>query len=192
MKLTIDIVGMDGIKRTLWRVANALEDLSYNSSRLVDAIKDLRFMSSRPGRLTIIEKEISMSLITFKVVLPELKDADVVSRELTVQVGDGAPQVVTLAKDAVEADGFTGEQDAAIHLSLVDIDDAGNRSVPSVLDSVLVDTFPPAQPGVMVLQETGEEQTPVVEPAPVDVAPVDTVPVEPAPVADAAPTDQAN
>ena len=97
-----------------------------------------------------------MSTISFKVVLPELTDADVVSRELSVQVGDMPPDVRALPTDATEAADYSGPQDAPIKLSLVDIDDAGNRSEASTLEAKLVDVFPPATPGVLSLVETGE------------------------------------
>lgn len=100
-----------------------------------------------------------MDMIKFKVVLPVLEDKDVVSRELAVQVADLPPIVlnVDVAATEVVGDELVGEQGASVSLSLVDVDDAGNRSEASVLSVVLSDTFPPAKPGEMGVIATGEE-----------------------------------
>ena len=99
-----------------------------------------------------------MSTINFKVLLPTLLDlaGDVVTRELSVSVGEQPPEIRSLPKDATEADGYGGPQDSMAIVTLTDIDDAGNRSLPSVLNVVLTDTFPPNQPGELGLVQTGE------------------------------------
>lgn len=143
----------ENIKPTLERIADALEAGAATVGRV-------RFILNRPGQITFVatgqRKVRDMSLIQFKVVLPPVVDPDVVGRELTVQVGDGVPEVEAIDNEALEAVGFEGPQDSAVKLSLVNIDDAGNRSVPSVLEAVLLDTIAPAQPGDMAIVAIGE------------------------------------
>jgi len=127
-----------------------LRDISYDLS-------DIRFSMSHPGSLTLFLLEQNMGTINFKVVLPTLVDADVVSRELSVQIGDIPPDVRMLPVSAIEASDYSGPQDAPVRLRLVDIDESDNRSEASTLDAVLLDVFPPAKPGELSLVETGEE-----------------------------------
>jgi hypothetical protein len=145
------------------RLLAAIESLADSTKNVVvilddiaNELDDIRFSLSRPGTLTLCLLEQNMSTISFKVALPQLLDSDVVNRELSVQVGDLPPDVRTLPKDAIEEADYSGPQDAPVRLSLVDIDDAGNRSIASTLDAVLLDVFPPAQPGELALTVTGE------------------------------------
>ena len=74
-------------------------------------------------------------------------DADVTGRQLTVVVNGEVLSVVELAGSATDLGEVKVEQNSNVTLSLVDVDDAGNRSQPAVLDFVATDTIPPAQPG---------------------------------------------
>ena len=74
-------------------------------------------------------------------------DADVTGRQLTVVVNGEVLSTVELAGSATDLGEVKVEQNANVTLSLVDVDDAGNRSQPAVLDFVATDTIPPAQPG---------------------------------------------
>lgn len=137
------------------------KNVAYALNRIADSLAAMRFQFSTPGQLRVVFTQKwrngTVDTIKFKVILPELVDADVVSRELTVQVADLPPAVSTVDKLTTEVDGFSGEQNAPVKISLIDIDDAGNRSEPSVLEASLLDTFPPAKPGELSLVETGEE-----------------------------------
>jgi len=129
-----------------------------------DEVSHIRFQLSSPGKLKLLLKEQVMDKILFKVTLPTLTDVSVATRELSVKIGDAEAVVTTVAKDAVEVDGLSGPQDSAVEVSLVDVDEAGNRSKASVLNAVLTDVFPPAQPGELALVQTAEvveEVTPV-------------------------------
>lgn len=97
-----------------------------------------------------------MDIIKFDVVLPALTDADVTVRELTVQIGDLPPDVRSLDIATGKVTDFEGEQNAPVVMSLVDIDDSGNRSEASTLSVTLSDVFPPAQPGSLSIVQTGE------------------------------------
>jgi hypothetical protein len=113
-----------------------------------------------PGRLSIhVLGELQMSdKLSFVVYLPEKAAPDVVSRELTVTIKGKTEdvEVITLDADASEVPALLGAEGDTVTLSLVDIDNAGLRSEPSVLKAVLADTFPPPKPGVLGLEITGE------------------------------------
>jgi hypothetical protein len=74
-------------------------------------------------------------------------DSDVVERQLTIDVGNETPKVVTFPANATNLGEVQAEQGATVTLSLVDLDDAGNPSEPAVVEFVATDTIPPAQPG---------------------------------------------
>jgi hypothetical protein len=141
------------IKPTLERIADALEALATTAGRV-------RFILNRPGQITfeaVGQRKVGkMSFIQFKIVLPPVADADAVDRELSVQIGDGEPEVESVGIETREVYGHEGPQDSTVRLSLVNIDDAANRSEPSVLEAVLTDTVPPAQPGELAIVATGE------------------------------------
>jgi len=156
---------VDWAKTTYYLLKDFISKYEKNYSEIdnkIDKIekilKSVKFSLYRPGFLTITQTgENGMGTISFKVVLPVLADTDVVSRELSVKIGEADAVVQTVAKDVAEVDGFSGDQDVAVVLSLTDIDDAGNRSEASTLEGKLIDTFAPAKPGELSLVETGEQ-----------------------------------
>jgi hypothetical protein len=148
----------DWAKETYYLLKSFIKTVNKNFENISKVLKAIKFALYKPGILTIVlTGEKSMSTISFKVVLPALVDTDVVSRELSVKIGEADAIVQTVAKDVAEVDGFSGEQDVAVVLSLTDIDDAGNRSEVSTLEDKLIDTFAPAKPGELSLVETGEQ-----------------------------------
>lgn len=74
-------------------------------------------------------------------------DADVVSREFAVVVNGGAPTTSTFIAATTSLGEIKVDQGATVTLTLVDVDDAGNRSQPATVEFVAQDTIPPAQPG---------------------------------------------
>ena len=112
----------------------------------------------KPGPvLFIIAGEDPMAdKILFRVVLPEPSAADVTTRELTVDI-DGVTQVLTLCVNDVNPLEFSGAQGAQVCVSLVDIDDAGNRSAAaSMMPQQLTDNFAPPAPGDLGFEIIGE------------------------------------
>lgn len=83
-------------------------------------------------------------------------DADVVSRLLTITVNGEDMGTAEVAVDLTELSVFSAPQDAAVTLTLVDVDDAGNKSEPAVYSFVATDTLAPAQPGGLGVTLTGE------------------------------------
>lgn len=132
-----------------------LRQFELRLNRIESLLYDL-LLKSKPGKIQIfVTGEIDMA-ITFKVVLPPVSAPDVVTRELTVKIGDADPIVSKFAGDVAVVADLQGEQDAEVEVSLVDIDDAGNRSEPSVAKTVLNDTFAPPKPGELGIELTGE------------------------------------
>lgn len=94
--------------------------------------------------------------IRVRVAFPPVTDTDVEKREFSYAVDDLAPVAEELAKDVTTKEYVFG-QGSTVVLSLVDIDDAGNRSPASTRTFVAVDTVPPAQPGEIGVEIVGEE-----------------------------------
>lgn len=84
-------------------------------------------------------------------------DADVVSRELTVSIAGAAGTPATFTGTATDLGEVKAEQGAEVILSLVDIDDAGNRSEAAVVTFTATDTIPPAKPGEFGVSLVREE-----------------------------------
>lgn len=124
------------------------------SDCLKSILKILRL--KKPGLVFISLRQGEDGMLKFVLVLPEVGARDVVTRELRFMVGDVA-QEVDLAGDAVETAEYTGADNEAVVGTLVDVDDAGNRSDAREFSFVLADTLPPPQPGVVGLKLTGEE-----------------------------------
>lgn len=124
--------------------------------RAVLKILKTRAIQVGPLHLSITGEE-NMSL-KFKVGLPPATAADVVSGELSVRIDAGEPIVIATAKDQTEVvDGqLSGRDGATVELSYVLIDDAGNRSEPSVFVGQLLDTIAPPKPGELALVITEE------------------------------------
>ncbi len=101
-----------------------------------------------------------MDFITYRATFPAVPTGtDVVSQEFSVEV-DGTPQPLqVLASDATSAD-FEAKQDSSVVVELVNVDDAGNRSIPQRLAFTAIDTFAPAQPGEISVEATGERTVP--------------------------------
>lgn len=97
-------------------------------------------------------------ILVYDVLLPAA-GVDVESRELTVTINGEAQPVLTPDKFATTQQ-IRVAQDATCHLSLVDVDDAGNRSEPSTFDFVATDTIAPPQPGTLGVTLVGEEEVP--------------------------------
>ena len=107
-------------------------------------------------------------VLTYRVSVGAPESADVVERQLVVAVGDSATVDVfkVFPGDATDLGEVSAPQGASVLLTLVDVDDAGNRSEPAVLEFVAEDTLPPAQPGsfgVTLVRETSEPVDPATD-----------------------------
>lgn len=98
-------------------------------------------------------------LLTYRVSVGSVVDGDVVERQLVVTV-DGQATAEThksFASDTTDLGEIVVPQGAAVVLTVVDVDDAGNKSEPAVLKFVAEDTLPPAQPGALGVTLVGEK-----------------------------------
>lgn len=114
----------------------------------------------KPGPiLFIIAGEDQMTdKIIFRVVLPNASAADVKLRELTVDIDGQVTRwlIDVVNVEATESYELTGPQGAQVCVTLVDIDDAGNRSEPASLTQQLTDNFAPPAPGAIGFEFVNE------------------------------------
>lgn len=110
----------------------------------------------KPGLVFISFTQGEDGMLKFVLVLPEKGVADVVARELKFSIADNLFDV-ELNGDVVESPEFSGNDNDQVIGTLVDIDDAGNRSEAREFSFVLVDSIAPPQPGELGLKLTGEE-----------------------------------
>jgi hypothetical protein len=94
-------------------------------------------------RLTLQEQH----MLVYSVSAGPPVDADVVSRELTVVIAGVAGTPATFGGNATDLGEIKAGQGDEVTLSLVDVDDAGNRSQAAVVTFQATDTIPPATPG---------------------------------------------
>lgn len=133
----------------------------------------------KPGMVFLLlvnNKENDM--LKFVLVLPPAGAHDVVNREVSIQVGDKAPSTFDIPVSDNETKPFEGKEGDEIKGSLIDVDDAGNRSEPRDFGFILRDTLAPPKPGELglrVTEESPDEEPPVEPPAP----PTDEEPEEP-------------
>lgn len=130
--------------RGLWAINFQLEQL----------VKIFRLR--KPGLVYLTLWQGENGMLKFVLVLPEKGAADVVQRELTVSVGDKEPVFVTVDGDAVRSSVLEGEDGEAVTGTLVDVDDAGNKSEAREFSFVLADTIAPPMPGEVGLEVTEE------------------------------------
>lgn len=145
------------------KIADASERLATSSESIAVLTQDIvRLMKQsigapKPGSLNLVVESEMAGKLQFKVVLPVWPvGADIESGELTVDVA-GVVSTIPVAMDQAEVTGLEGDQDAAVDLSFVYIDDAGNRSAnPSVFSGTLVDNIAPQDAGTLGIEVTGE------------------------------------
>lgn len=110
----------------------------------------------KPGLVFISLNQGEDGMLKFVLVLPEPSASDVVAREVKFSVGDQVFDLA-LAGDVVETPEMSGNDNDQVVGTLVDVDDAGNKSEAREFTFTLVDTLAPPQPGELGLKVTGEE-----------------------------------
>jgi hypothetical protein len=131
---------------------------------LLAALAFFQITPDQPVGLGVLQirSELNMAdILTYAVSVNPVVDADVVSRELSVYVdgSEAAREVRSYPSDAAGLGTVSVPQNSAVVLQLVDIDDAGNRSEPAVLEFTATDTIAPAVPGnlgVTLVDETSD------------------------------------
>ena len=106
--------------------------------------------------------------LTYEIVVGSPAAVDVVSRELTVVVDGVYNDPVAYAADTLSFGQVTVPQDSEVIVSVVDVDDAGNRSEPATLVFTALDVVPPPAPGGVSVVLVGENLEPEAPVAPVE------------------------
>jgi hypothetical protein len=165
--------------RSVDKLVNAVIPLLGNINRAV--VRELLY----PGPMFFVPTHQNEDL-TMKghIQLPTPSVKDMGSRELTVQVGTGAPDVQVLSAYASTSNLIDRvNRGDRLNASLVDVDKSGNRSSSREYTTVVHDTIAPPQPGVMGFVLTSDEdEEPVPDPVPTP-DPVPPPPPEPDPAA---------
>lgn len=117
-----------------------------------------------------LKGELMADMLTYELGLNPV-GVDVESQKVTVIADDVMVFHGVLDKDTAMVE-FTVEQDSAVSVSLVYIDDAGNESNPATMDFVAVDTLAPDAPAgfgeLRLVSETETIPEPEVVPDPTD------------------------
>jgi len=124
-------------------------------------------------KVVLLKGETMANVLTYSVSAAAPVDGDVVARLLTFVVNgeyQGVTELPATAAGVLKT--FSVPQDAEVVLTLVDVDDAGNKSEPAVLTFVALDTIPPAQPGSFGVTLLSESTTVDVVEVPVVEVPV--------------------
>lgn len=133
----------------------ALEDLLFDFLRLANRAL---VMLTSPGRLYVLIRK-GPNMVEFQVtaLLPAVNpDDNVTNREITATVNGTAQPATSVPVTQGQYDLWAKENDK-VQFSLVDIDQAGNRSQASVSDEITVtDTIPPQTPGAVPVSITGQ------------------------------------
>lgn len=106
--------------------------------------------------LSQIGRDLMADTLTYVVTANAPVDADVVQRELVVTINGEVTATTVFPGSAVDLGTVTAPQDADVKLTLVDVDDVGNKSLPAEFYFVAVDTIPPAAPGGFTVTLVGE------------------------------------
>jgi hypothetical protein len=114
-------------------------------------------------------------VLTYLVSAAPAVSGDVVTRLLTVSVNGEDMGTTELPGSATELTTFSVPQNAEVVVTLVDVDDAGNKSEATQYSFVAVDTIPPVAPGAIGVTLVGE--TTVAPEAPAVDEPVVDAPV---------------
>lgn len=94
--------------------------------------------------------------MTYEITVAAPAAADVVSRELTVVVDGLYRDPVTFSSQEVNLGRLSVPQDSEVIVSVVDVDDAGNRSEPATVTFKAIDVVPPPAPGGVTITVVGE------------------------------------
>jgi hypothetical protein len=121
-------------------------------------LKKCRRPPSQPWLIRLTVTKENDNMLKFNLTLPSASASDVISRLLSVKIGNNDPVTLTLAANDViiTNDLFVGNDNDGVDVSLADVDDAGNRSVSRDQSFVLTDTIAPPQPGEIGLTITDE------------------------------------
>ena len=154
--LSLDVTAL--VILALWLLALYL----FRQRKTILIGSPMGLMVQQIGRDSMADK------LTYQVTVGAPQVSDVVSRNMTIVVdgaNEGEKQFPGNALDLGRIDVIQGSK---VVLTLVDVDDAGNRSQPATCEFVAADTLAPPVPGsfgVTLVAETVVPDAPVVAPA---------------------------
>lgn len=105
-------------------------------------------------------------ILTYQVSAAASTAGDAVSREVSLSINGAQPVVTVYAPTATDLGSVTVPQNSEVTITVVDVDDAGNRSEPAFVSFVAADMLPPPAPGAVTVALVSEESVPDVAPAP--------------------------
>lgn len=124
---------------------------------IIDAIRSLAIACRQPCLwVRVVTKESDMALV-YAVTAGQPVDSDVVARELTVVVDGAVVSTESFNGDETDLGEIKVPQDSSVVLTLIDIDDANNRSQPATVEFKATDTIAPAAPGSFGVTLSREE-----------------------------------
>jgi len=133
-------------------------EIELQLTRIADALEGKQTPLPMPGAMIVnITGESENNMLKFTVDIPDESTADVVKRVLTVDVDGTKTGQEFPGRDAAVSNEFQGDQGATVMLSLVNVDDADNKSEARELMVTLTDTLAPPMPGEFGITVTGEE-----------------------------------
>ena len=107
----------------------------------------LRYSTYKPGEVSFKLLRGEGTMLIGVITLPPPGAPDVVSRQIKWTVNGGEEVSKTLPGDATSTEEISVEDNSVLAGTLVDIDDAGNESLPREFSLTIVDTIAPPQPG---------------------------------------------
>jgi hypothetical protein len=102
------------------------------------------------------DDEAMADTMTYEITVAAPAANDVVSREMTVVVDGVYRDPVVFPAYEVNLGQVSAPQDSNVVVSLVDVDDSGNRSEPATVSFQALDVVPPAVPGGLSVTVVGE------------------------------------
>lgn len=122
----------------------------FSGRTIVSELRRANMRAARPYavRVTLVRRLEFSDMLVYSVSAGPAVDPDVVARRLTITVnGEAISDPVEYAANSTALGEVKAPQGAAVVLSLVDVDDAGNVSEPAVVEFTATDTIPPSTPG---------------------------------------------
>ena len=137
--------------------SDILSTLLLIADLLRQLVQAIVFAAYRPQAVRFVVIREFEQMLVGKFLLPVPGAKDVVKRVLAFSVNGESSNSFDLAGDSLESEELKVEDGVTIAGSLVDVDDAGNQSLPREFEFVVVDTIAPPQPGEVGFVVTGEE-----------------------------------
>ena len=113
-------------------------------------------LSIKPKGKVKFKGEFMADVLTYKLTMNEVS-VDVETQELSVVVDGGDPEV-HVVEASVSVVEFSVPQDSKVDLSLIYVDDAGNKSEPAMMSFIAEDTLPPEMPDTVGVVELVSEE----------------------------------